>query len=568
MNHLSVRIKITLLTVIMLLITCLIAAVGIYSNHRAKQSLDDMYNYNLMTTQYLNDANSQLRSIVSDVSFVQQQNFTVENRKVILEDINSKVKELQENIARVKKIDRSQRAQETIASLEKNLTDFSAKVKETEGLGTTPEDRAKILDNLAGANIIGADLSVLTPDNVLQGKLLFEANNETYDQTIKIFMAIILLGLLVGIIVSTVISRNMAGPLSESVRQLNAVADGDLTQDIPAGLSSRRDEVGSMVQAMQKMQLALRNVLTEVRSEADKSADMVLEVQQLVRALNESAQDMSAASEEMAASMEETAATTANLQNLSGTIAEKIHENARGAEESENYTQQVAERAGRLQTTMAQSSTEAQNVYNVTKSAVEQAIESAKVVDQISNLTGDITAIAEQTNLLALNAAIEAARAGEHGRGFAVVADEVRKLAEQSHHTATNIQALTKKVTDSVQDLSAGAFDLLKFMEENVAKDYDLIKETADQYRNDADYLRGFAQKSSTSSQELSSSMETMNNAMDEIARATHEGAMGNTTVAEKVTLVAEKANEILGKVNISQQGAENLKQQVAKFKV
>jgi len=568
MNHLSVRIKITLLTVIMLLITCLIAAVGIYSNHRAKQSLDDMYNYNLMTTQYLNDANSQLRSIVSDVSFVQQQNFTVENRKVILEDINSKVKGLQENIARVKKIDRSQRAQETIASLEKNLTDFSAKVKETEGLGTTPEDRAKILDNLAGANIIGADLSVLTPDNVLQGKLLFEANNETYDQTIKIFMAIILLGLLVGIIVSTVISRNMAGPLSESVRQLNAVADGDLTQDIPAGLSSRRDEVGSMVQAMQKMQLALRNVLTEVRSEADKSADMVLEVQQLVRALNESAQDMSAASEEMAASMEETAATTANLQNLSGTIAEKIHENARGAEESENYTHQVAERAGRLQTTMAQSSTEAQNVYNVTKSAVEQAIESAKVVDQISNLTGDITAIAEQTNLLALNAAIEAARAGEHGRGFAVVADEVRKLAEQSHHTATNIQTLTKKVTDSVQDLSAGAFDLLKFMEENVAKDYDLIKETADQYRNDADYLRGFAQKSSTSSQELSSSMETMNNAMDEIARATHEGAMGNTTVAEKVTLVAEKANEILGKVNISQQGAENLKQQVAKFKV
>ena len=85
---------------------------------------------------------------------------------------------------------------------------------------------------------------------------------------------------------------------------------------------------------------------------------------------------------------------------------------------------------------------------------------------------------------------------------------------------------------------------------------------------DDADYLRGFAQKSNTTSKELSDSIETMGNAMEEIAKATHEGAVGNTTVAEKVTLVAQKANEILDKINISQQGAENLKQQVAKFKV
>ncbi len=568
MNHLSVKMKILLLAVIMLLITCLIAGVGIFSNRQAKQSLDDMYSYNLMTTQYLNDANNQLRGIISDVSFIEQQQFTVENRKVVLNDISGKVKALQEDIARVKEIDKSQRAQETIASLEKNLADFSAKIKETESLGTSTSDRVKILENMAGASVIGADLSVLTPDNVLQGKLLFEANNATYDRTIKIFIGIILLGLIVGTATSTVIARNMAGPLSESVRQLNAVADGDLTQDIPLGLSSRRDEVGSMVQAMQKMQSALRNVLAEVRGEADKSAAMVLEVQQLVNELNESAQDMSAATEEMAAGMEETAATTADLQRMSDTISHKIQENAQGAEESESYTRQVAERASRLQTTMAQSSAEAHKVYDVTRSAVEQAIESAKVVEQIDNLTGQITAIAEQTNLLALNAAIEAARAGEHGRGFAVVADEVRKLAEQSHDTAANIQDLTREVTSSVQDLSAGAFDLLKFIEENVTKDYELINETADQYRNDADYLQGFARKSSVSSQELSVSMETMNSAMGEIARATHEGAVGNTTVAEKVTLVAEKANDILGKVNMSQQGAENLKQQVAKFKV
>ena len=568
MNNLSVKMKILLLSAVMLVITCMVAAVGVYSNSQAKQSLDDMYNYNLMTTQYLNDANNHFRMISSDVSFIQQQNFTVENRKVLLKDITTRLKAISADVAKVKEIDRGERAQKAIASLEKNIADFAAKVQDTEKLGTSPADAIKILNNLSGANAIGSDLSVLTPDNVFQGKLLFEANNAAYDRTIHIFTAIIILGIVVGILVATIIARNIAVPLGESVEYLNAVADGVLNQNIPAELGARRDEVGSMIQALKRMQTELRNVLKEVHDEADKSADMVQEIQSLVAELNNSAQDMSAATEQMAAGMEETAASIVGLQQLSDNIGGRIHDNANDSQESEQYTAQVAERATRLQSSMAQSSTEAQNVYSETKTSVEAAIESAKVVEQINDLTGDITEIAEQTNLLALNAAIEAARAGEHGRGFAVVADEVRKLAEQSHDTAVNIQSLTEKVTSSVQNLSTGAFGLLKFMEDKVSKDYATINETAVQYRDDADYLRGFARKSSATSQELAEAIERMNSSMEQISTATHESAVGNTTVAEKVTLVAEKANDILAKINISQAGAENLKRQVAKFKL
>jgi methyl-accepting chemotaxis protein len=568
MNNLNVKSKILLLSVVMLLITCLVAAVGIYSNSQAKQSLDDMYNYNLMTTQYLNDANNHFRMISSDVSYIQQQNFTPENRKILLKDMTNRLKTLSKDVAMVKEIDRSERAQETIAKLEANIADFSAKLKETENLGTTPDDRIQILNNLSGVNAIGSGLNVLTPDNVFQGKMLFEANNVTYERTIHIFTAIILMGIVIGTLVATVIARNIAVPLAESVEHLNDVADGILNREIPTELGNRRDEVGSMIQALSKMQQALRSVLAEVHSEADKSADMVREIQQLVSELNDGAQDMSAATQQMAAGMEETAASITGLQNLSDTIGERIHDNAADSAESENYTAEVAERASRLQSTMAESSKEAESVYTGTKNSVESAIESAKVVDQINDLTGEITAIAEQTNLLALNAAIEAARAGEHGRGFAVVADEVRKLAEQSHNTAQNIHSLTASVTGAVQNLSSGAFELLKFIENNVTKDYDLINETAVQYRNDADYLRGFARKSRATSQELAESIEKINSSMDQIATATHESAVGNTTIAEKVTLVAEKANDILNKINVSQAGAENLKQQVAKFKV
>ena len=486
MENLSVKTKILLLAGIMLVVTCIVAGVGVFANQKAKQSLDGMYNYNLMTTQYLNDANNQLRGIDVDVSYILQQNFTTDNRKVLLEDISNKLKAIQADIAKVKEIDHSKRAQDTIAELEKNLALVSGKVADTEKLTDSDEDKIKAFQNLSATSVIASNLSVLTPDNVLQGKLLFEQNNAAYDRTIKIFLAIILAGLLVGIAAAVIIARDIAAPLSTSIEHLNAVADGDLTQSIPPELTARQDEVGMVVQALQRMQQSLRAVLKNVRDEAERSTNMVIEVQKLVGELNDSTQDMSAVTEQMAAGMEETAASTVNLQNLSDQIRSRIHETAQKAQESEKYTEEIEGRASGLKTTMSESVTKAQRIYADTKGSLEEAIQSAKVVENIDTLTQDITAIADQTNLLALNAAIEAARAGEHGRGFAVVADEVRKLAEQSHDTAEKIQELTGRVTGSVQNLSEGAFGLLKFMENNVSGDYDLINKTAEQYRDDA----------------------------------------------------------------------------------
>ena len=568
LKDLSVKIKILLLAVIMLVITCIVAAVGIFSNHQSKQAADDMYNRNLMTTQYLNEATVQLRTMESDVDYLLLQDFTQENQKLLIDDLIAKAKTIQGDADKIKEIDTGERAQESLQKLDGNLADFITSAEGAKSLTTSQEDKAKLMKSLGGVKEISARLSELTPDNIQQGKLLFEASNTVYERTIKIFLAILLAGLVIGVVAARIISKNIADPLEESVGLLNAVADGDLTQELPVELADRRDEVGEMVASLEKMQGALRAFLKDVHEEAERSVAMVHEVQELVGALNDGAQDMSAVTEEMAAGMEETAASTSNLENLSDQISASVKSNADEAEKSEAYTNEVAERASKLKQDMDASSKKAQDVYHQTKDSVEDAIEAAKVVDNITLLTKDITDIAEQTNLLALNAAIEAARAGEAGRGFSVVADEVRKLAEQSQQTAEKIQSLTGRVTSSVSDLSEGANGLLQFMEQNIAKDYEAITKTADQYRADADYLRDFARKSSEASQGITNDVDTMNNAITQIAKATQEEAQGNTQVAEKVTEVAEKANQILEKVRESQEGAEKLKEQVAKFKV
>ncbi len=568
LNNLSVRFKILLLSGILLVIMGIVALVGFYFNYQAKETLNDMYNHNIMSSQFLNDANNHVRTISIDVAYLMQQDFSTEARQVLLDDIADRIKDIHGNAEKLKDIDRSDKAQAALAELDKNLETADANVKTIASLGNSPEDKAKLMDNLAATKGIASNLAVLTPDNVAQGKHLFEGFTISYGRTITAFIVIILLGLIIGVVTGLFIARQIANPLQDSVGRLHAVAAGDLTQEVPPELLNRQDEVGMVVQALAQMQQSLRGVIKNVAAEAESSNAMVKEVQTLVDDLHGSAYDMSSVTEEMSAGMEETAASTVNLQNLSDQLKEQINTSAQEAVKSEAYTEKITNRANELQTTMDKSSSEARRIYAATKTSLEDAIESAKVVDNITTLTQDITDIAEQTNLLALNAAIEAARAGEYGRGFAVVADEVRKLAEQSHDTAEKIKDLTGKVTDSVQNLSGGAFDLLKFMDSNVNNDYDMINKTAVQYKDDAAYLNDFARRSAGAAQQLNQAMETISNAMDEIARATHEGAVGNTTVAEKVASVASRADEILNKINASQKGAENLMQQVAKFKV
>ena len=563
MKDYAVRTKVFILSVFLLAAILVVAVVGIYSNYQAKQSLDDMYHHNLMSTQYLNDANTRLRKISVNVPYILQEGITADNRKILVDDVLGNLNALHHDMEELKKIDTSERAQATIAELEKNLTVATDKVGAVNNMGTTTEDRVAIFDNLASLTVISSNMAVLTPDNVFQGKQLFEANNARYDRTVYSFAIIIVIAVAFGILVSRRIADNISDPLASSIGHLSAVASGDLSREIPRELSDRADEIGTVVKALGKMQ----GFMKQVHEEAEQTDAMVAELEEMLHGLNNDTQDMSAVTEEMSAGMEETAASTSSVQHLSGELNDGIKGAADAARESEEYTREVAQRAADLQTTMEQSRLNTRQIYGSTKDSVAEAIESAKVVDQIGQLTLEISEIAEQTNLLALNASIEAARAGEQGRGFAVVAGEVGKLAEQSRGTAEKIKGLTGQVTGAVQALSDGTYKLLTFIDENVRSDYDLMDKTAVQYKEDAEYFRKTAEATTSRSQHLLDAVSEMNAAMDGIRNATHEGAEGNTRIAEKVVGMVAEYENILAKIQSFKEGTARLKNLVAAFK-
>ena len=558
----SVKTKVAILSVFLLLTVALVAVVGIYSSHSAKQALDEMYHHNLMTTQYLNDANNRLRSINVNVSYIVQQNFTQENRQILLDDIAGNLAGIRHDVEEIQKMKQSDRTKEALSALDKDLDAADAAVKAVSTLGTAPEDKAEAYNQLSSLTAIGANMQFLTPDNVFQGKQLFEANNIQYARTLKIFAAIILISLILGIVMSRIIADNISAPLNTSIDHLNAVATGDLNREIPAALSNRADEIGVVVKALMKMQ----GFMKQVHEEAEKTDAVVGELEAMINAMNNETQDMSAVTEEMSAGMEETAASTASMQQVSGHLSEEIQHTVQEMKKSEAYTREIAVRATELKAKMEQSQEASNRVYGSTKTSVEDAIEAAKVVQEIETLTQAITDVAEQTNLLALNASIEAARAGEQGRGFAVVAGEVGKLAEQSQETAEKIKSLTGQVMSAMEALSKGAFDLLHFIDEDIRKDYEQMDETAVQYKEDAEFFHRTAKGSTKSSEELLSSVRNMNQSMDEIGRATHESADGNTRIAENIVGMAERYADILEKVQGFKEGTERLKNLVTSF--
>lgn len=242
-------------------------------------------------------------------------------------------------------------------------------------------------------------------------------------------------------------------------------------------------------------------------------------------------------------------------------IAQKSQEGALQAGE-------INKRAEETKENVQVSQKKAYEIFISTKTELEKAIEASKIVEQINVLSESIMEITSQTNLLALNAAIEAARAGDAGRGFSVVAEEIRKLAEQSKDTVIEIQNITSKVTEAVKNLSDSSGKVLNFMSTDVNDDYNAMLNVADKYSEDAKFVDNLVTEFSSTSEELLASLQDVLKTIEGVAQAASEGADGTTNIANRVSEINNKSHEVLEHVLKTEEGAERLKGEISKYQI
>lgn len=259
--------------------------------------------------------------------------------------------------------------------------------------------------------------------------------------------------------------------------------------------------------------------------------------------------NIAATSEELSATMEETSALSTDIAGISLEIAGTVQEFSEKAQTGFKTSEEIKYSAEETMLNVSSAQEKAHLIFDDTKTNLEKAIEDAMIADQISMLSKSITEIISQTNLLALNASIEAARAGEYGRGFSVVAEEIRKLAELSNDNIIQIEEITERVKDAVNNLVAYASKLLKFMSEDVNSDYNFMKQVADKYKDDSETINSLFSEFSNSSNELLNSISGLLTNLDHIVIASSDGAEGVSDMAGQISDMTEVSNSILTQI-------------------
>ncbi|TWC15968.1 MULTISPECIES: methyl-accepting chemotaxis protein [unclassified Pseudomonas] len=330
-----------------------------------------------------------------------------------------------------------------------------------------------------------------------------------------------LLALLVGIIAAVIITRQITGPLRDTLAVVERIASGDLSQDVKV---TRRDELGVLQQGIARMGVTLRDLISGIRDGVTQIASAAEELSAVTEQTSAGVNSQKIETDQVATAMHEMTATVQevarNAEEASLAAAAADGE----AREGDKVVNEAIAQIERLATEVARS-TEAMSVLQ-------------QESDKIGSVMDVIKAVAEQTNLLALNAAIEAARAGEAGRGFAVVADEVRGLAQRTQKSTEEIEGLVAGLQNGTQQVSTVMNNSRALTDSSVAltrkagTSLENITRTVSNIQSMNQQIAAAAEQQSAVAEEISRSIINVRDVSEQTAAASDETAKSSVELA------------------------------------
>ncbi len=464
---------------------------------------------------------------------------------------------------------------EQVATLRAALTEYVAGAEELEkyilgnnlagAMGYVSTGYGTSLDNVNSA-LSAVEGSITGLVEGMDAYLTGEKHNANAKGSV--ILAIVILVIIASYLLSYFRINKVVTGISKEVRTIISDIDegrGDLTSRIQTRTNT---ELAMISDSFNQFMETLQGVIRDVKSGADVLTTSSGSVLSRIQNAGDNVTNTTAAMEELSASMESVATATNELQERVQIVREAsdaIDVQAKAGEEKANVIKEEAD-VIRQEATAKKENTGVK--MKELSEVLEASVAESEQVNHISELTNEILEIANKTNLLALNASIEAARAGDAGKGFAVVADEISKLAANSKETAGNIQQISDIVTTAVKTLADNAIQVIEFINENVLADYDAYVETGAKYENTALLIEEMLVNFSSGANKLNEVVGDMTERINSISSSVQESS-------NAINMSAASSTEIVGEIQGINEAMEKntevtrqLNEQTQKFEI
>lgn len=424
-------------------------------------------------------------------------------------------------------------------------------------------------DNLlAATDLISAVLSGYSETADYYNETMQTAGAEVVQNTANSKMITVIVSIfviLLGAFIATYTANLIARPINEVADRMKSLATGDLSNE-PLNVTEK-DEIGSLMVSANDLNARLKATIHSITDAAETVAKSSNELVFVSTEVKENTSQVTSTMEELAAGTEKQASAAADLTESMQTFTNSIELTTEESLQLQRSSQSVQQLTLSGRSLMEQSTDQMATINRLMMDSVQKVEGLNEQSAEISNLVSVIDAISAQTNLLALNAAIEAARAGEAGKGFAVVADEVRKLAEQVQHSVSDISSIVARIQGETQNVTKS----LQTGYEEVVKGSAQIAETGTTFNHISDAVDTMLQSIDAISSNLSTVLTQSGQiglSTDEIASISQQSAAGVQQTTATTIQVGDTMEQVVSHANRLSTLADELDQNVRQFKL
>ena len=378
-------------------------------------------------------------------------------------------------------------------------------------------------------------LLVEAANNIIrnQQKLLEEKVKRLVSYSNKLLIIILIVGavsIIIGIFMSMKTTKSIKAPVEKAAEQLELMSKGDFTFSISQNAINRGDELGVIARAMDALNTNLKNVFNEIITSVHSLTSSATQLSSIAEEMSRTAESSSSRANSVATASEEMSQTVVDVAKNTASIAESAKRAVDTAQHGNSIVEKSVSEVREIDETVNESA-------KFVKSLGERSVHIGEIVSVIND-------IADQTNLLALNAAIEAARAGEQGRGFAVVADEVRKLAERTAQATSEIEDMIKAIQNEVTK----AVDIMDSATTKVQSGVELTTQAGDALKaivKSSDELQLMVQQIASATEEMSATSEQISKEIVDIANASRDTTASSQETAQAAVGLSRIATKL-----------------------